>query len=70
MESPHLPDPPLPLHADVGIVHYGLPEQVSGSGPGCSVTIHLVTDNEEDAEDIRRALAQTMANVTSQVEGL
>jgi len=44
--------------------------EVSGSGPGCSVTIHLETDREEDAEDIRRALAQTMANITSQVEGL
>ena len=44
--------------------------QVSGSSETSStVTIHLSTDREEDAEEIRRSLSQALENIRKQVEG-
>ncbi len=43
--------------------------QVSGSGEDSSVTIHLSTDRDVDAEEIRRSLSEALSNITSQVEG-
>jgi len=43
--------------------------QVSVSEEESSVTIHLSTDREEDAEEIRRSLSQALGNIRIQVEG-
>jgi carbon monoxide dehydrogenase subunit G len=40
--------------------------QVTGSGPGATVTIHLSTDRTSDAEEIRRTLSQALANIKNQ----
>jgi Polyketide cyclase / dehydrase and lipid transport len=41
--------------------------QVSGSGQGSLVTIHLSTERDEDAQQIRDALSEALHNITSRV---
>ncbi len=52
-----------------GGAHYGGWLEVTDSAPGSTVTIHLSTDRESDAEEIRGSLSQALANIKDQVEG-
>lgn len=42
--------------------------QVSSLDEGSSVTIHLSSDREEDAEDIRRSLAEALVNIRHRLQ--
>jgi len=52
-----------------GAAGYGGWLKVTESAPGSAVTIHLRTDRESDAEEIRASLARALANIKEQLAG-
>ncbi len=52
-----------------GAAGYGGWLKVTESSPGSTVTIHLRTDRESDAEEIRATLSRALTNIKEQVAG-